>query len=87
MRIIDEFLSSKFLFYYASIGSHSLSAPFRDVFFTTLLLGRSYSSVPFRDIFFNIGITISQCGTTIEQHYSRRKWDEGGRKEHKVETR
>ncbi len=37
--------------------------------------------------FFDIGSAISQCGTTIEQHYSRRKCGEGGRKEQKVETR
>ncbi len=37
--------------------------------------------------FFNIGSANSRCGTSIEQHCSRRKWDEGGRKEHKVETR
>ncbi len=42
-------------------------------FFTTLLLGRSRVGTPFQDVFFDIDSAISQCGTTIEQHYSRRK--------------
>ncbi len=41
---------------------------------------------PFLGCFFDIGSAISRCGTTIK-HYSRRKWGEGGRKEHKAETR
>ncbi len=41
----------------------------------------------FSGCFFYIGSAISRYGTTIEQHYSRRKWGEGGRKEHKTEMR
>ncbi len=41
----------------------------------------------FLGCFFDISSAISRWDTTIEQHYSRRKWSEGGRKEHKAETR
>ncbi len=41
----------------------------------------------FLGCFFDTGSAISQCGTTIEQHYSRKKWGEGGRKKHKAEPR
>ncbi len=37
--------------------------------------------------FFIVSNATSLCGTMIEQHYSRRKWGEGGTKEHKAETR
>ncbi len=54
--------------------------------FTTLLLGRSHWRA-FLGCFFDIGSAISRCGTTIQHHYSKRKWGKGGRNEQKAETR